>query len=300
MPQAIALCFLVARPYFGRFWRHPIRNSLQFARRGAGALPILHRLRDRNDFHLGLEVAVASIRRYASGVPPILLLTPEPIARPPGVDVVIPIDPLPFEAARRCNFALGGLSSYFKLALFAMQGWDRVVYLDTDTVARGDPSALWDPARFADKAIYAMRETAAMGPWRGALGMLNTGVMVVNAPLLDQRVYAGMLRLMREGRSYDGGDQGIINTFLANHRDEFEAGELPEAYNVFVNDRITGRWPLIGSEAKVLHFVGRTKPWSPYYDRTCPFGREFKAHWDEVARRAIAKRGGGGACSTFG
>jgi glycogenin glucosyltransferase len=283
MPQAVALCFLVASPYFGRFWRYPLRNSWQVARRTAGALPILHRLRDRNNFHLGLQVAIASIRHHAASVPPILLLSPEPIAPPPGVDIVIPIDPIPFEAARRCNFALGGLSTYFKLALFAMEGWERIVYVDTDTVALGDLSKLWDPQSFADKAIYAVRETAEMGPWRGALGKLNTGVMVVNAPMLNRRVYAGMLQLAREGHSYDGGDQGIINTFLLNHGAEVEAGELPEAYNVFVNDRIQTRWPLIGGEAKVLHFVGRTKPWSRYYERACPYGREFKACWDEVA-----------------
>ena len=300
MPQAVALCFLVAEPYFGRFWRFPIRNSLRFARRTAGALPMLHRLDDRGDFRLGLQVAIASIRQFAPSIPPILLLTPGPIAPPPGVDIVIPIDPLPFEAARRCNFALGGLSAYFKLALFAMQGWDRIVYLDSDTVALGDVSKLWDPESFADKAIYAVRETAAMGAWRDALGKLNAGVMVINAPMLNRRVHAGMMQLMREGRSYDGGDQGIINTFLASHSGEIEAGEMPEAYNVFVNHRITDRWPLIGSEAKVLHFVGNTKPWSPYYDRACPFGREFKARWDEVARKAMANRGEAAGCSISG
>lgn len=125
-----------------------------------------------------------------------------------------------------------------------------------------------------------------MGPWGESLGKLNTGVRVVNAPLLDRRVYARMLELAREGRSYDCGDQGIVNTFLASEGASFEAGDLPEEYNVFVNAHIGARWPRIGGRAKVLHFVGPTKPWSTTYERDCPFGREFKARWDEAARHA--------------
>jgi len=248
---------------------------------------MLQQLDSRGDFEVGLRAAIASIRRHSSRVPPVLLLNPAPLAPLPGVDVVIPIDPVTFEPAARCNFAIGGLSAYFKLSLFGLEGWQRIVYLDSDTIALDDLSELWDLDRFADRAIYAVRETAEMGPWRGALGKLNTGVMVVNAPLLDRRVHAEMLELTRVERSYDGGDQGIINSFLAHHGDEFEAGELPEEYNVFVNDRIENRWPLIARRAKVLHFVGRTKPWSRNYERACPYGREFKVHWDEAAGQGL-------------
>ena len=259
---------------------------------------MLGQLAGRDDFQLGLQTALASIRRYAHRVPPVLLLTPDPMMSPAGIDMVVPIVPAKFENAARCNFSMGGLSTYFKLALFGIERWKRIIYLDTDTLALGDLSELWDLERFADKAIYAVRETAEMGPWRGALGKLNTGVMVVNAPLLDRRVYAEMLRLTRIDRSYDGGDQGIINSFLASHSREFEVGELPEEYNVFVNDRIARRWPTIGERARLLHFVGRIKPWQRYYARACPFGREFKVMWDEAAQWAIQNRMTTGACST--
>ena len=288
LQQDAALCFLVARPYFGRWWRRPVRNAWHLVRRAAGEFPLLRPLAGRRDFHLGLQVAMASIRRYAPRVPPILLLTTEPMApTPAGIDMVLPIDPIPFEAAARCNFWMGGLSTYFKLSLFGIEGWKRIIYFDTDTIALGDLSELWNLERFADKAIYAVRETAEMGPWRGALGKLNTGVMVVNAPLLDRRVYEEMIELTRIERSYDGGDQGIINSFLAHHRADVGVGELPEEYNVFVNDRIGNRWPKIADRAKILHFVGNTKPWSRYYDRACPYGREFKLRWDAAARHAI-------------
>ena len=297
MQRDVALCFLVARPYFGSFRRRPGRNAWHLIRRAAGMLPMLGQLAGRDDFQHGLQTAIASIRRHAARVPPVLLLTPEAMARPPGVDTVIPIDPAPFEDAAQCNFSMGGLSTYFKLALFGIEGWKRVIYLDTDTLALGDLSELWDLEHFADKAIYAVRETAEMGPWHGALGKLNTGVMIVNAPLLDRRIYSAMLELTRIERSYDGGDQGIINSFLANHRAEFEVGELPEEYNVFVNDRIASRWPLIGERAKMLHFVGRIKPWKRYYQRACPYGREFKLMWDEAAWQAIQDQVKSGECS---
>ena len=278
----VALCFLAARPHLGRAWRRPGRNAWWLARKTAGALGLLQPLDNRGDFRRGLDVAIASIHRHAASVPPILLLSPESTAPPPGVERVVPIDARRFEAATRCNYSMGGLSAYFKIALFALEGWERLVYLDCDTLALGDVSALWDLDRFADRALYAVRETAEMGPWGESLGKLNTGVMVVNAPLLDRRVEAKMLDLVQRGRSYDCGDQGVINAFLDEER--VAAGELPEEYNVFVNDRIGARWPRIADRAKLLHFVGPKKPWSADYARAYPFGRDFKTRWDEAAR----------------
>jgi lipopolysaccharide biosynthesis glycosyltransferase len=230
-------------------------------------------------------------------MPPVLLLTSEAMAPPPGVDRVVRIDPVPFEAAKRCNYAMGGLSYYFKLALFGIEEWKRIVYIDSDTIALSDLSELWDLRRFADKPIYAMRETAEMAPWGEALGKLNTGVMVINAPMLSRRVYLEMMEQMRAGRSYDGGDQGIINAFLAHHRAEFEPGELPQEYNLFVNESITARWPRIGADAKVLHFVGKTKPWSRHYERAYAFGPKFKPLWEDAARYAVREASGARECS---
>jgi len=96
------------------------------------------------------------------------------------------------------------------MSLYALEGWRRIVYLDCDAIALRDVSELWDLRRFADQAIYAVRETPEMAPWREALGKLNAGVMVINEPLLDRRVYSEMLALMRAGKSYDGGDQGVL------------------------------------------------------------------------------------------
>ncbi len=281
MSRDVALCFLAARPHFGRAWRRLGRHAKYVVRRAAGSLGVLAPLDDRGDFRRGLAVAIASIRRHSCCVPPILLLSSEPtVAPPPGVARVIPIDPRPFEAAERCNFSIGGLSVYFKIALFRLKGWRRIVYFDCDTLGLGDLSMLWDLDQFADRALYAVRETPEMGPWGESLGKLNTGVMVVNAPLLDDRVHDAMLDLARSGHSYDGGDQGVINAFLAAEAARYETGDLPEEYNVFVNDRIGARWPRLAERAKLLHFVGPVKPWSTTYARDCPFGRDFKARWD--------------------
>jgi len=298
MPQAVALCFLVARPYVGRFWRSPGRNAWQFARRTASMLPMLHRPAGGADFRLGMHAALASIHHHARRVPPVLLLSPAAMTPPPGVDQVICFDPQMAEPAARCNFAIGGLAAYFKLALYRLEGWKRIVYIDCDTLALADLSELWDLRRFADDPIYATRETAEMGPWQDALGSFNAGVMVVNAPMLDARVYAEMLALMRAGKTYDGGDQGILNAFLAEHRAQYPAGELPPEYNVFVNPSIEARWPRIRERAKLLHFVGLTKPWERDYARYCPYGREFKPRWDDAARWMIPERIEAAACST--
>jgi lipopolysaccharide biosynthesis glycosyltransferase len=121
-----------------------------------------------------------------------------------------------------------------------------------------------------------------MGPWGESLGKLNTGVMVVNAPLLDRTVFAHA-GVTHAGQSYDCGDEASSALAGASAR-RLRLGRAAQEYNVFVNHCIGARWPQIGARAKLLHFVGPTKPWATAYERDCAFGREFKARWDDVAR----------------
>ena len=98
-------------------------------------------------FAAGLRACVQSIRRLHADVPPILVL------RPAGqtltiadVDAVIPFDPASYESIP-CAGLYFGREVFYKLEVFRLRGYERIVYLDCDTLVVDDISPLWDPTQ---------------------------------------------------------------------------------------------------------------------------------------------------------
>jgi lipopolysaccharide biosynthesis glycosyltransferase len=235
----------------------------------------------RMGFGAGLRACVQSLRRRHQSLPPVIVLRPrDQQVTLADVDAVVPFDTTAYASIPRVASYLGR-EVYYKLEIFNGLGFDRLVYLDCDTVVLDDISALWDPARFADRSFYAVRETADMGVHPSVIGRFNTGVMVVNRPLLCGDAYRRMLALAREGRSYDAADQGVINEFFESDR-SVTAGELDAAFNVMVVARRFGRWDLFEDRIKILHFVNRLKPWAPDHCHDKYFDAEFKRLWDDA------------------
>jgi lipopolysaccharide biosynthesis glycosyltransferase len=198
------------------------------------------------------------------------------------VDEVISFDAAPY-ASIPFTGSYYGPEIYFKLELFNLRGYDRVVYLDCDTIVLDDISPLWNLNEYAERNFYAVRESREMGVHPDVIGKFNTGVMVVNRPLLAESTHRRMLEVACEGTSYDGGDQGVINRYL----DEMPgagAGELDAGYNVLVRARRFGHWDSFKDRIRILHYVNRVKPWALDHQRDALFDPEFKRLWDEAYR----------------
>lgn len=163
---------------------------------------------------------------------------------------------------------------YSKLATFGLhaEGCARVMYLDGDTLAVGDPdAALRDCPGFCANLKHSDR--------------FNGGVEVLTPGAAQHRM---ALEAVTTVRSYTGGDQGMINEVFSRMADapllggeaferQREAGTLPEqhgqrlarlpaGYNADVGLYILpgNRWAHAGgAEAvRVLHFtLGPLKPW---------------------------------------
>lgn len=200
------------------------------------------------------------------------------------VNEVIPFDPAPYESvpSKRLYF---GREVFYKLELFKLDRFERIVYFDCDTLVVGDISALWDPSQFAERSFYAVRETASMGVAPALHGKFNTGVMVINRPLLGEGVHARLLEIAESGVSYDGGDQGVIHAYLEEAGARV-TGELDSAYNVLVRAKKEGDWDAFKDRLKVLHFVNGLKPWSEEHRHDWLFDEEFKRLWDDAYRFA--------------
>jgi lipopolysaccharide biosynthesis glycosyltransferase len=118
--------------------------------------------------------------------------------------------------------------------------------------------------------------------------------MVINRPLLDGRAHDQMLTIADSRRSYDGGDQGVVNTYLENAGHGI-AGELDPSYNVLVRAKRFGKWELLRDRIRILHYVNRWKPWSENHARDWLFDPELKRLWDDAYRVPQRRAGGSGA-----
>lgn len=233
----------------------------------------------RAGYAAGLRACVQSLRRRHPDAPPIVLLKSGRGVTLADVDEILAFDDSRY--ARMPSRSYYGPEIYHKLEIFNLRQFERVVYLDCDTIVLDDISRLWDMSEFADKGVYAVRETESMGVHEAVIGKFNTGVMVVNPGLLPEQTYSNLLQIAREAGSYDLGDQGVLNRFL--ERIGQPAGELDPEYNVLVSIKTRGRWEeVVRRPIRILHYVNFIKPWTPGHELDPFFDVEFQRLWDEA------------------
>jgi hypothetical protein len=290
MPDSIAICFVLANPREetrAAYWERRIRSWLQDVPFVRDKIVPRWSPRRRLGYGAGLRACVNSLRRHHANLPPIIVLRPEgegPTLA--DVDEVRTFDPAPYAQISIAN-TFWGRETLYKLELFALRGFERVVYLDCDTLVLDDVSALWDPDQFADADLYAVHESREMGSGSMALGKVTTGVLVLNQPLFSPDVHRRMIEIADSRASYYGADQGVLHVLL-EESPQLRVGALDPAYNVMVGWKKLGRWEQIEDRIRILHFVNCFKPWSPYHAHDPLFDAEFKRLWDDAFRDAIA------------
>lgn len=161
--------------------------------------------------------------------------------------------------------------------------FDRVIYLDTDTVVVGDLADLAASdltgstlGAVDDPLIAGMYTRRLLGPEAGRPLKIpryfNAGVMLIDLTRWrHNRVTERLVELLLERRPYDFMDQDPLNVLLKN-----DWAELPDSWNRLVPQpgfvpaatsavgRSGGaRRHLLLDGAKVVHFIGSRKPWMP-------------------------------------
>ena len=68
--------------------------------------------------------------------------------------------------------------------------------------------------------------------------------------------------------SFDGGDQGLLNTFFSDWPTKDIATHLPFIYNMVATATYSylPAYKYFGKNVKIVHFIGATKPWLVTFD----------------------------------
>ncbi len=198
-------------------------------------------LHSGGDFHYGVRTLARSLKSVTD-VPLVVMHTGE-IERCNEANVHY----RQVEALRNPNVLTPSqerfAATYAKLRIFGLSEWDRLVFLDADTLVLKNIDGLFDIDEFAAAPDHGLEAHAVT---------FNSGVFCCQP---NAETYRDILAKIHTIDSIDGGDQGFLNKYFPSPR------KLPSEFNTL--KRLYRHHPNLYKDelVRVLHYVG-DKPWN--------------------------------------
>nr|CAH8838113.1 unnamed protein product [Trichobilharzia regenti] len=146
-------------------------------------------------------------------------------------------------------------ATFTKICAWSLVEFDKAVFMDADTLVLDNIDELFDRPE-----LSAAPDTL----WPDCF---NAGVFVLK-PSMD--IYNGLLQMLSTTGSFDGREQGLLNTYFSNWLQGGISHRLPCTYNCICRisestqfEFYTSRsaWVQFGGTIRVAHFSGPIKPW---------------------------------------
>ncbi|RXN02804.1 glycogenin-1-like isoform X1 [Labeo rohita] len=143
--------------------------------------------------------------------------------------------------------------TFTKLHCWTLTQYSKCVFLDADTLVLCNVDELFE------------YEELSAAPDPGWPDCFNSGVFVFRPSL---NTHTQILEHAAQHGSFDGGDQGVLNTFFNDWAVKDIRKHLPFVYNLTSAAVYTylPAFQQYGHHAKIVHFLGGTKPWHLSYD----------------------------------
>lgn len=160
-------------------------------------------------------------------------------------------------------------ATFTKLHLWNLTQYERVLYLDADTLVLNNVDHLFQLPKEIDFAA---------SPELGFPDCFNSGVMLLRP---NEDTFEELCKFAKTRESFDGGDQGLLNvffgdgtrnhpsTFLTKEKDELSEDskgwfrlsftynmEMHKVYRLYIPAAMRYQ-----DEHRILHFIGKQKPW---------------------------------------
>ncbi|XP_029931049.1 glycogenin-2 [Myripristis murdjan] len=204
---------------------------------------------------MGATVVAQSLRRHGTTRRIVVMVTPN-VSQEPRLalermfDEVVLVDVMDSRDQVRLSWLrrpeLG--TTFTKIHCWTLIQYSKCVFLDADTLVLCNVDELFE------------REELSAAPDPGWPDCFNSGVFVFR-PSLD--THARLLEHAQKHGSFDGGDQGLLNSFFNNWAVKDISKHLPFVYNLSANTVYTylPAFQHYGHTAKIVHFQGAVKPW---------------------------------------
>ncbi|KAM9836056.1 glycogenin-2 [Aulostomus maculatus] len=139
--------------------------------------------------------------------------------------------------------------TFTKIHCWTLTQYRKCVFLDADTLVLSNVDELFE------------RDELSAAPDPGWPDCFNSGVFVFRP---SHQTHARLLEHALQHGSFDGGDQGLLNSFFSGWAVEDIRKHLPFIYNLCATSVYSYRpaFQQFGHNAKIVHFLGAEKPWS--------------------------------------
>nr|XP_032529383.1 calphotin-like isoform X12 [Danaus plexippus plexippus] len=217
-------------------------------------------LATNDSYGLGALVLAHSLRRASSSYPAVVLITPsvtEPMrerlravfAEVILVDVLDSKDAAHLALLQRPELGI----TFTKIHCWNLTQYEKCVFLDADTLIVQNCDELFE------------REELSAAPDVGWPDCFNSGVFVFK-PSAD--TFSKLVTFASERGSFDGGDQGLLNSYFSDWAHGDINKHLPFLYNV-TSAAFYSYIPALkhyGQNLKIIHFIGAAKPWLQHFN----------------------------------
>ncbi|KAK9523772.1 hypothetical protein VZT92_017669 [Zoarces viviparus] len=159
--------------------------------------------------------------------------------------------------------------TFTKIHCWTLTQYSKCVFLDADTLVLCNVDELFE------------RDELSAAPDPGWPDCFNSGVFVFRPSL---HTHSRLLDHALQHGSFDGGDQGLLNSVFSSWAAEDISKHLPFVYNLSGSSFYSylPAFRQFGHNAKIVHFLGAVKPWSSssQRDESCSHTMEqFVSLW---------------------
>nr|ACO11092.1 Glycogenin-1 [Caligus rogercresseyi] len=157
--------------------------------------------------------------------------------------------------------------TFTKLHCWCLTQFSKCVFLDADTFVM----------KFCDE-LFDRKELSA-APDAGWPDCFNSGVFVFKPSV---ETFESLVAFAQKEGSFDGGDQGLLNSYFDTWATQDIETHLPFVYNMCATATYTylPAYKKFGESVKIVHFIGMSKPWDAQRDSQSgrPISRAQDSH----------------------
>ncbi|XP_056884138.1 glycogenin-2 isoform X2 [Takifugu flavidus] len=241
-------------PILAKAFRPAVANS-QFLSVGEAGEAFVT-LVTSDSYCMGAVVVARSLRRHGTTRSVVVMVTPNVSEQSRGAlhsvfDEVIMVDRI--ESGDSLHLSSLGRPelgiTFTKIHCWTLTQYSKCVFLDADTLVLDNVDELFQ------------RDELSAAPDPGWPDCFNSGVFVFQPSL---QTHASLRAHALQHGSFDGGDQGLLNSFFSSWPVADITKHLPFVYNLS-SSCVYSYLPAFqqfGHSAKIFHFTGAVKPWS--------------------------------------
>ncbi|CAO1333314.1 unnamed protein product [Diamesa tonsa] len=143
--------------------------------------------------------------------------------------------------------------TFTKLNCWKLTQFEKCVFLDADVLILRNCDELFE------------RDEFSAAPDVGWPDCFNSGVFVFT-PSSD--TYGKLIEFAATTGSFDGGDQGLLNSYFSDWSTSDSTKRLPFLYNTASTATYSylPAFKKFNQEIKIIHFIGETKPWLQHFN----------------------------------